>query len=70
MSEPKTYIDERGWKYCVMPGLGGDTFKARYLKPGSTSWKCAASLPWRSSADEAQADLDRMAQEKGWEVAA
>ena len=63
------YIDERGWRYRVMGGMGG-AFKARYLKPGASSWKGVAALEWRRSAEEAQADLDRMAQEKGWEAAA
>ncbi len=29
----KIYIDDRGWRYKVMPGIGGETFKARYQKP-------------------------------------
>lgn len=67
MSAGKTYYDERGRRYRVMPGLGGDTFKARYDKPGSASWKCVASLPWRPSAEEAQKDLDALARIKGWQ---
>ena len=62
----KAYMDERGWTYRVMGGLGGDTFKARYRKPGTASWKCVAKMPWRKSFDEAQADLDAMARAKGW----
>lgn len=67
MSEGKTYTDGRGWRYRVMGGIGG-TFKARYLKPGASSWKGVAALEWRGSAEQAQADLDRMAGEKHWEA--
>ena len=66
MTKPKTYFDARGWIYRVMPGLGGDTFKARYRKPDSSVWKCVATLPWRDTAEEAQADLDQLAARKGW----
>ena len=60
------YISERGWKYRVMGGIGGGTFKARYQKPGKSSWKGLAQLPWRDTFEEAQADLDRLAQTHGW----
>lgn len=65
----RMYIDSRGWKYRAMPGLGGNTFKARYQKPekhGSNSWKGVSALPWRPSFDEAQADLNAYAKQKGW----
>ena len=64
------YRDKRGWLYKVMPGLGGDTFKARYHKPEyppETAWKCVTVLPWRATEEEAQADLDIMAGKKGWQ---
>ena len=66
---PKNYIDSRGWKYQVMPGLGDNTFKARYQRPekhGDAGWKGLASVPWRNSREEAQADLNRLAEKKGW----
>lgn len=62
----KTYIDKRGWKYKVMPGLGENNFKARYQKPGKTGWKCMKNLNWKKSFDEAQSDLNIMAKKKGW----
>lgn len=65
----KAYIDGRGWKYRVMPGLGEGAYKARYQKEnhhGGGGWKCVAALPWRGSSEEAQADLDRLAVKKGW----
>jgi hypothetical protein len=67
---PKKYIDTRGWKYQVMPSFVDNAYKARYQKPrkhGNTGWKGVAALPWRSTYEEAQADLDRLAQEKGWQ---
>ena len=63
------YIDHRGWKYRVMSGIGGDTFKARYQKPdkhGENGWHGVKTLPWRNTPEEAQVDLDHMAKEKGW----
>lgn len=65
----KSYKDERGWKYKVMSGIGGDTFKARYQKPdkhGDNGWRGLAALPWRDNFDEAQADLNAYAKKKGW----
>lgn len=69
MSKGTIYRDSRGWLYKVMPGLGGNTFKARYHKPGypqEKAWKCVTTLPWRGSMEEAQADLDQLARAKGW----
>ena len=66
---PKKYIDNRGWKYQVMSGLGEGAFKARYQRPekhGDVGWKGLATVPWRTTFEEAQADLDRLASEKGW----
>lgn len=66
---PKKYIDHRGWKYQVMSGLGPDAFKARYQRPekhGDVGWKGCAMVPWRKTFDEAQADLDALAMERGW----
>ena len=63
----KKYIDERGWKYQVMSGLGTPSpYKARYQKPGSASWRCVAALPWRLTAEDVQSDLDQLAAKKGW----
>ena len=65
----KKYIDNRGWKYQVMGGLGENTFKARYQKPehqGNVGWKGLTAVPWRTTVEEAQVDLDRLAEKKGW----
>ena len=32
----KTYQDERGWRYFVHSGIGGEEFKTFYLKPGKS----------------------------------
>ncbi len=62
----KTYIDERGWIYKVMPGLGESNFKGRYQKPGKSGWKCMKNLKWSKSFDEAQSDLNALAEKKNW----
>ena len=68
----KTYMDARGWKYKVMSGIGTDRFKARYLKSDKkdplSGWKGVGAVPWRATFEEAQADLDRLAKARGWEV--
>ena len=66
----KCYIDERGWKYRVMCGIGNGSFKARYQKPekvGSSGWKGVTSLPWKDNFDAVQSDLNKLAQHNGWE---
>lgn len=60
------YQDSRGWRYKVMAGLGGDTFKTRYCKPGKTGYHCCRQFGWCSSFDSAQAELDIYAQQHGW----
>lgn len=62
----KKYRDSRGWIYFVRSGIGGaTTFKTFYQKPGKNphGWK---PVPWRNSFDEAQADLNREAEKRGW----
>lgn len=61
----KEYIDNRGWKYRVMGGLEVG-FKGRYQKLGKTGWKCMRNLEWRESFDQAQSELNAMAESKGW----
>lgn len=63
------YIDRRGWKYRVMSSFAPGCFKARHQKDdhqGMDGWKCMARLPWRKTAEEAQADLDALAAKNGW----
>lgn len=63
----RQYKDARGFVYFVRPGIGQDTFKTFYRKPGESSehgWRC---VPWRSNVDEAQADLNQEAKKRGWE---
>lgn len=68
MLDKTIYIDDRGWLYKVMPGLGSNTYKGRYQKPGKAGWKCMANLSWQSNFETAQADLDALAADKGWRV--
>lgn len=63
-----TYEDARGRKYKVMPGIGAEEFKGRWLKPEGSGWHCMAQLPWRKTMVEAQRDLDEYAKKKGWEA--
>ena len=68
-TESTIYVDDRGWLYKVMPGLGLNAYKGRYQKPGKSGWKCMTNLPWQSDFETAQADLDALATDKGWRVA-
>ena len=62
----KSFIDDRGWKYRVMSGIGENSYKARYQKPREKSWKGLHTVPWRKTFDEAQTDLNVLATQKGW----
>jgi len=61
----KTYIDKRGWIYKVDTGNG--YYRAKYKTVWPGTWMGVKILPWREEFDEAQADLNRLAKEKGWE---
>lgn len=62
----KTYVDDRGWMYRVMSGIGEGAYKARYCKPDKAGWHGVQALPWRTTREEAQRDLDALAAKKGW----
>lgn len=65
----KSYVDSRGWKYRVMSGTGGDNYKARYQradKHGSDGWHGVTNLPRRNTFDDAQRDLNALAEKRGW----
>jgi hypothetical protein len=66
------FKDDRGWTYFVRAGLGGNQFKPFYKKdpekPAGIGEHAYRNLPWRGTFDGAQADLNKLAQEKGWEV--
>ncbi|MDO5116855.1 MAG: hypothetical protein Q4D58_12300 [Synergistaceae bacterium] len=61
----KIYEDDRGFRYRVEAGIGGQVFKARFIKPGKTTGHCVRMLPWRDSFDAAQKDLNLYAERKG-----
>ena len=66
----KAYIDDRGWRYRVMANLSETSFRIKYLKVDRkrpyNSWKGFIFTPIRQTFDEAQADLNALAKEKGW----
>lgn len=67
-----SYTDKRGWKYKVMPGIGGTSFKGRYQDAehmGNYGWHGIHGLMWRDSFQAAQEELDAMAKVKGWRIA-
>lgn len=69
----RAYQDSRGWRYRVMGGIIDNRFKARYQRPekrGDVGWKGLAAVPWRETREEAQADLDALAERKGWQEVA
>lgn len=64
-----TWIDERGWKYKVMSGIGPSRYKGRYQDDkhsGTTGWKGMRQLPWHETFDRAQEDLNKYALLKNW----
>lgn len=61
----KSYIDERGRIYKVIPGKN-EMFKIKYQKPGESRWIGVKSLEWRDSFDEAQGNLNLLAEKKKW----
>lgn len=68
--EGRAWIDDRGWKYRVRSGIGGDAWKGFFQKDihsGSAGWHAVRSLPWVSDVEKAQADLDAYAVRKGME---
>lgn len=68
-NDAKKYYDKDGWRYQVMGCSCAIRYKARYQKPPNTGpdgWRCIWALPWRSTREEAQADLDQLAAAHGW----
>ena len=61
------YKDSRGWKYKARSGIGEDTFKVFYCKPGKRGYHGCRIFSWRDSLDAAQSDLDTYAREHGWQ---
>lgn len=62
----KIYQDDRGWKYFVRTGIGENNYKTFYQKPGKKSPHGYTRLTWRETFDEAQSDLNLLAESKGW----
>ena len=66
----KMYIDDRGWKYKVMGGIGGK-YKIRFQtdrQSGDVGWKGYPVIPWRDTLEDAEADLEDQAKKRGWKL--
>jgi hypothetical protein len=61
----KMYRDNKNRLYFVRPGIGQDSFKTFCRKPGKHEHGYR-QLPWQSSFDQAQSDLNIYARQKGW----
>ncbi|WP_455048756.1 hypothetical protein [Mitsuokella sp.] len=62
----KTYIDELGWQYTVQPVLLRCVFTVMRRRPGKGKrWRMVHAKEWFVSAEQAEADLERWATEKG-----
>lgn len=71
MSKAPVYVDHRGWKYRVMPGISNHLYKILYHKPiypDNVCWHTYAKIPWRETFEESQADLDSLARRKNWSI--
>ena len=62
----KMYMDKRGWRYKARAGIGEDTFKVFYCKPGKGGYHGCRQFEWRDSLEAAKADLDAYAEQHGW----
>lgn len=58
------YEDNRGWRYVIAADVVNG-YKIYYIEPGQRIRQRPHSI-WRSSATEAQWDLDELAKRKGW----
>lgn len=61
-----TFEDDRGYRYFVRRGLG-DVYKTFYTVPGKAKQRsCQVFKEWRETFTQAQEDLNRVANERGW----
>lgn len=69
MVEQRDYQLPDGRLLAVHPGLGGDVFMTMIARPnGAMHWLKTSMLPMRAAREEAQADLDIYARQKGLEA--
>lgn len=54
--------------YTVIDGLGKHLDHFRVMSCHNGHLRVVKDFPWRESEEEAQADLDGLAKENGWEV--
>lgn len=63
------YKDDRtDTTYMVMGGFGKHRDHFRVMSSYMGHLRVIRNFPWRESEEEAQADLDGLAKENGWEV--
>lgn len=65
----KSYIDNRGRIYKVLPGTQTSGFNIRYQKQKndlSSGWFALSAASCRETFDMAQADLNKLAEQKRW----
>lgn len=65
----KIYIDEGGWQYAVQPVLRAYVFTVMRRRSGKGKrWRAVHAKEWFMSAQQAEADLERWAIEKGMKL--
>lgn len=57
------YEDERGWRYKVRAGLGGNAYKIFYAKPGKNYHGLGVAI-WQHTREAAAEDLEAYAKRK------
>lgn len=60
----KVYVDDAGCTYAVM---GNSVYRVRKALPDKTGWSIVQGVPPKTRPEAAQAALDAMAKEKGWQ---
>lgn len=66
-----TYIDDKGRPVAVQAITDGYSLFPHYVAMYWTRWgrrRVVPDLKWRNWPDHAQADLDALAEERGWET--
>lgn len=62
------FEDARGWQFFVRSGMGSDSFNTFYVKAGTKKQRSCSMTQFRDSFAQAQEDLNKLAEERGWKV--